>query len=192
MIRLNGSPRGPLRLSHSSNVPWLSRPVRSSVRARISTGLEDLGVLEGDRDLGGEQLDELELVEGERVAGFPSRSIVSTPMAPPRLRSGTTMRLPSFESPSLRWLTRGSVALVADVDRLVVLHDPGRHAGLAGRPGLQVEVAVDAAGRQRGQQPGGRIDDLDGDVVAGDQAAQSLGDALEDPPGGRAWSGSTR
>ena len=37
MIRLNGVPSRTLRSSHSWNVPWLSRPVRSSVRARIST-----------------------------------------------------------------------------------------------------------------------------------------------------------
>ena len=37
MIRLNGAPSRTLRSSHSSNVPWLSSPVRSSVRARIST-----------------------------------------------------------------------------------------------------------------------------------------------------------
>ena len=37
MIRLNGDPSRTLRSSHSRNVPWLSRPVRSSVRARIST-----------------------------------------------------------------------------------------------------------------------------------------------------------
>ena len=40
-------------------------------------------------------------------------------------------------------------------------------------------------GRPRGQrreQPGRRIDDLDRDVVAGDEAAEPLGDALEDGP----------
>ena len=37
MIRLNGAPSRTLRSSHSWNVPWLNSPVRSSVRARIST-----------------------------------------------------------------------------------------------------------------------------------------------------------
>ena len=37
MIRLNGAPSLTIRSSHSSKVPWLSRPVRPSVRARIST-----------------------------------------------------------------------------------------------------------------------------------------------------------
>ena len=37
MIRPNGVPSRALRSSYSSNVPWLSRPVRSSVWARIST-----------------------------------------------------------------------------------------------------------------------------------------------------------
>ena len=55
----------------------------------------DLGVLERDRDLGGEQLDELELVLGE-ARPSPSRSSVSTPVAPSRPRSGTTIRLPSI------------------------------------------------------------------------------------------------
>ncbi len=38
----------------------------------------------------------------------PSRSIVSTPMAPSRPRSGRTTRLPSWMSSSRKWLTRGS------------------------------------------------------------------------------------
>ena len=51
--------------------------------------------------------------------------------------------------------------------------------GLAGRPGLQVVRGVDAASGQRREQAGRRVDDLDRDVVARDQAAQPLGDALE-------------
>ncbi len=39
---------------------------------------------------------------------------------------------------------------------------------------------MDAPGGQRGEQPGGGVDDLDGDVVARDEAAEPFGDALED------------
>ena len=41
---------------------------------------------------------------------------------------------------------------------------------------------MDAAGGQRRQQAGRRIDDLDGDVVAGDEPPEPVGDALEDGP----------
>ena len=42
---------------------------------------------------------------------------------------------------------------------------------------------MDAARRERCQQPGRRIDHLDGDVVAGDERAEALGDPLEDGAG---------
>ena len=61
------------------------------------------------------------------------------------------------------------VPLVADEDRLVVLDDPGRDAGLARLPRLEVVGGVDAAGGQRREQPGRRVDDLDRDVVARDE-----------------------
>ena len=77
----------------------------------------------------------------------------------------------------------GVACLISDVHRLVVLHDPGCQAILAGSTRLHVEGLMDAVGRQRGEPPVGRIHDLDGDVVAGDQTAQSLGDALENVAG---------
>ena len=57
--------------------------------------LEDLGVAEGDRDLRGEQLDELELllVEAGRVAQPLERHHAAAPSGP---SSGTTIRLPSI------------------------------------------------------------------------------------------------
>ena len=83
MMRLNGSPSGDaLGRATRWNVPWLSRPVRSSVRAADLHCRADLGVLERDRDLGGEELDELELVVAEWIGPAPSRSSVRTPTTP--------------------------------------------------------------------------------------------------------------
>ena len=68
MIRLNGAPR-----MHAPFEPLLERPVVEQPGQVVGLGadlhrLEDLRVLEGDRHLGREQLDEFELVAGERVA----------------------------------------------------------------------------------------------------------------------------
>ena len=57
------------------------------------------------------------------------------------------------------------VPLVADEDRLVVLDDPGRDAGLARFPRLEVGRRVHAARGQRREQAVRRIDDLDREVV---------------------------
>ena len=81
MIRLNGSPSRDAPLQ-----PLLERAVVEQAGQVVGPGpdldrLEDLGVLEGDRDLRREQLDELELV-GVKVLPTPSRSMVRTPIAP--------------------------------------------------------------------------------------------------------------
>ena len=108
MIRLNGAPSRTLRSSHSSNVPWLSSPVRSSVRARISTAWKTSAFWSAIDTCAANSWTSSNS-SAENVFAWPSRSIVSTPMAPPRPRSGTTMRLPSTEpSSSRKWLTRGS------------------------------------------------------------------------------------
>ena len=93
------------------------------------------------------------------------------------------MRLPSIDADVLAEVVDPRVVpLVGDEDRLVVLDDPGRDAGLARLPRLEVVGGVDAARRQRRQQAARRIDDLDRDVVADDQPAEPVGDALEDAP----------
>ena len=74
------------------------------------------------------------------------------------------------------------VALVTDEDRLVVLDDPRRDPGLARLPRLEVARGVDAPRGQRREQRRRRIDDLDRDVVGGDEPAEPLGDALEHAP----------
>ena len=83
------------------------------------------------------------------------------------------MRLPSIGVLVAEVVHPLVVALVRDMDGLVVVHDPRRDAGLAGHPRLQVVGGMDAAGGQRRQQAGRRVDDLDRDVVAGDQAARA-------------------
>ena len=153
-----------------------------AVRARPDLdGLEDLGVLEGDRDLGGEQLDELELVERERVA-------LAQSLDREHADGAAAIAQRHDDEAAVVWIPVDTMVdsrvggLVADINRLVVLDDPGRHAGLARLPWLQGEIPIDAVTGQRAEQSGRRIDDLDRDVVAGDQAAQPLGDALEDGP----------
>ena len=73
MIRLNGSRASTLRRSQAWNVPWFSRPVRSSVWARISTARWTSAFWSGDRDLGREQRDQLELVH--RVAVLEAEAL---------------------------------------------------------------------------------------------------------------------
>ena len=108
MISPKGAPSRTARSRWSSNVAVIEQPGQAvGLRADLD-GPEDLGVLERDRDLGREQLDEVELLGREGVAA-PRRSIVRTPIAPDRPRNGTTMRLPSrFRSGPRKWLTRGS------------------------------------------------------------------------------------
>ena len=108
MIRLNGAPSRTLRSSHSWNVPWLNSPVRSSVRARISTAWKTSAFWSAIDTCAAKSWTSSNS-SAEKVLPTPSRSMVRTPIAPPRPRSGTTMRLPSIESMSSRkWLTRGS------------------------------------------------------------------------------------
>ncbi len=108
MIRLNGVPSRALRSSHSWNVPWLSRPVRSSVRARISTAWKTSAFWSAIDTCAANSWTSSNS-SAENVLPRPSRSMVSTPIAPPRPRSGTTIRLPSIGPMSSRkWLTRGS------------------------------------------------------------------------------------
>ena len=96
--------------------------------------LEDLGVLQRDRHLGREQLDELELVDRERIAD-PEPLEGDDADRAVRRRSGVAMMLPSWPPVVGRSLHPRVVALVADVDRLLVGDDPRGDAGLARFPG---------------------------------------------------------
>ena len=149
MIRLNGAPSRTIRSSHSSNVPWLSRPVRSSVRARISTAWNTSAFWSAIETWAANSWTSSNssaenVLPDARAARSSARRSRRRGRAAAR-RSGCRRPGPS----SRKWLTRGSCALVADVDRLVVLDDPGRDAGLARLPRLQVVRGVDAARRQR-------------------------------------------
>ena len=109
MIRLNGMFSRTYRSSHSWNVPWLSRPVRSSVRARISTAWNTSAFWSAIETCAANSWTSSNS-SAVNALPSPSRSMVRTPIAPPRPRSGTTMRLPSTSPTSPRkWLTRGSV-----------------------------------------------------------------------------------
>ena len=96
MIRLNGSWAVDARAaSQAWNVPWFSRPGQV---VRLGPDLDravDLGVLEGDRDLGGEQLDQLELVL--RVAVLAAEPLERQDAGRRRRGrgAGRTIRLPS-------------------------------------------------------------------------------------------------
>ena len=82
MIRLNGS-----RVAGRRARAVLERAVVQQPGQVVGLGADldravDLGVLQGDRDLGREQLDELELLLREARARAPRRSRVRTPVAP--------------------------------------------------------------------------------------------------------------
>ena len=108
MIRLNGA-----AVAGASLEPLLERAVVEQAGQLVGPGADldgavDLRVLERDRDLRGEQLDELELLGRERVADAEPLDGQDA-VAPPRPRSGTTIRLPSIGADASRkWLTRGS------------------------------------------------------------------------------------
>ena len=167
-------------LGHVALEPLLERAVvvepGQVVRACLDLDRPvDLGVLKRDRDLGREELHELELVLGERRPD--AQSLEGQHPVAPSPAQGTTIRQPSCTSPSRKVFTR-IAPLVRDVQRLVVLDDPCRHARLALLPWLEVVVGMDATG---GQWVSTRlIEYLDRDVVACDEAAQPIGDALED------------
>lgn len=144
---------------------------------------EHLRVLEGDRDLRREQLHEVELLGGERVAhpealdgedadGPGSTAQRDDDQAPVH---GAIVGIAEVVDPLV-------VAFVLDIDRLVVFDDPGGDPGLTGLPRLEVVLGVDPPGRQRGEQAAARVHHLDGDVVAGDEPAEAVRDALEDRP----------
>ena len=105
MIRLNGSWPSMLRRE-----PGLERAVVQQPGQVVGLGpdldrLVDLGVLERDRHLGGEQLDELELVL--RVAVLEAEPLERQDAGRALAAAQRdAIRLPST-APSRKWLTRG-------------------------------------------------------------------------------------
>ena len=97
MIRPNGAPSRTSPFRYSMNVPWLSRPVRSSVCARISTARNTSAFWSAIDTCPANSLTRSNS-SGSNVLPLPSRSMVMTPIAPRRPRSGTTIRLPAAES----------------------------------------------------------------------------------------------
>ena len=109
MIRLNGVPVADAPLE-----PLLERPVVEQAGQVVGPGpdldrLEHLGVLERDRDLRREQLDELELLGGERVGEAEpldgqdaDRAVAATE----RDDDQAAVDRPPSER---KWLTRGSL-----------------------------------------------------------------------------------
>ena len=173
MIRLNGAPSRTLRSSHSWNVPWLSSPVRSSVRARISTAWKTSAFWSAIETCAANSwtssnssaenvLPTPEPLDGQHADG-----------AAPAAQRDDDQAAVDRADVVAEVVDPRVVALVADEDRLVVLDDPGRDPGLARLPRLEVGRGVDAAGGQRREQAGRRVDDLDGDVVAGDEPARA-------------------
>ena len=192
MIRLNGS-----TFADAAVEPFLERAVVEQPGQVVGSGadldgLEDLGVLERDRDLRGEQLDELELLGRERVRlAQPLDRQHADGAAAAAQRDDDEAALDRAELVAEVVDPRIGL-LVADEDRLVVLEHPGRHPGLTRRPGFEIVRGVDAAGGQRRQQAARRVDDLDGDVVGRDEPAESFGDALQHARARRGWSGRIR
>ena len=108
MIRLKASLAGaPLE-------PLLERPVVEQAGQVVGPGpdldrLEDLRVLEGDRDLGGEQLDELELLGGERVAEAEPLDGQDADGAVPAAQRHDDEAAVDGPPSSRNWLTRSSL-----------------------------------------------------------------------------------
>ena len=152
MIRLNGVPSLTLRSSHSSNVPWLSRPVRSSVRARISTAWKTSAFWSAIETCAAKSWTSSNS-SAEKVLPTPEpldrqhadRAAAAAQRDDDQAAVDRPVVLAEMVDPRV-------VPLVADEDRLVVLDDPGRDAGLARFPRLQVVGGVDAARGQRRQQ----------------------------------------
>ena len=156
MIRLNGSWARTLRLSQSWNVPWLQECRQVVGLGPDLDGPVDLGVLEGDRDLGGEQLDELELllaVDGLEPDPLERQDAGRAVAAAERDADQAAVDEPGvaeLEDPRV-------VPLVEHEGRLVVGDDPGREALLAGQPRLHVLGGVDRPWRSAagaGRSPG--------------------------------------
>src|SRR5882672_7934229 len=141
----------------------------------------DLGVLEGDRDLGGEQLDELELVlrvaldDAEAFEREDARRAVAAAERDADEAAVEGAGGAELVDPPVR-------SLVKDEDRLIVADDPRREALLTGCPRLEVFGFVDTAGCQRREETGHGVDDLDRDVVVADELGQTVGDLVEDGP----------
>ena len=159
-------------------MPWLSRPVRTSVWARWRDGEVDLGVLEGDRGLGGEQLHQLELVVAEHAAlAEPlERQHADRAVAP---RRGTQTMLP-WTGPVGGWRIRSSSYSSTIRTGSLCSRTQVAMPGLAGVPRLEVVLGVDAAGDDRREQPRQLVDELDRDVVRADEVAEAVGDRPEE------------
>ena len=130
----------------------------------------DLGVLQRDRRLRREQLDELVLVVREQAA-FPEplhgehADRTFAPAEGHADEAAVDRATGSLRDPVV-------VVLVVDPDRLVVLEHPRCEAGLAGRPRLHVEVGVRSPGHDRRQRAELVIEQLDGDIVGADELVQ--------------------
>ncbi len=143
----------------------------------------DLGVLEGDRHLRGEQLDEIEFLGRERVADPEALHRQDADRARPTAQGNddkTAIHRRVVGIGATEVVDPRVVALVVDVDGFVVVDDPRGHPGLARFPRLHVAIGVDTASRDRVEETGDRVEDFDRDVVAGDESAEPIGDALED------------
>ena len=109
MIRLNGAAGVDAPLEHV-----LERPVVEQAGQVVGLGAdldrpEDLGVLQGDRDLRREQLDELELVGGERVAVAEPLDRQDADRAVAAAQRDDDEAAVLGRSIARNWLTRGSV-----------------------------------------------------------------------------------
>ena len=109
MIRLNGVPSRALRSSHSWNVPWLSRPVRSSVWARISTAWRTSAFWSAIETCAANSWTSSNS-SAVNALPRPSRSRVRTPIAPVAAAQRDDDQAAVDRAVSSRkWLTRGSL-----------------------------------------------------------------------------------
>ncbi len=135
-----------------------------------------LGVLQRDRDLGGEQLHQLELVARERFDIRRARE---------REHSRDAVTAPKrHEDPARRRIggrRHGLVPVIGaggNQPRLVVADDPCRK--FAVHRGMWIGLAVGTLRRQWHQGSGPRVAHLDGERVVPDEPAQPIRDLVQD------------
>ena len=180
MIRLNGPPSR-TRLDEE----LLEGPVVEQAGQVVGPcpdldGAVDLGVVEGDRDLRREQLDQLELLLVEAILPTEplerqdARDALPTAQRHDDQAAVHRSRRVELEDPRIGQLVGHELGLV-------VLEDPGRDTGLPRLPRLEVVLGVDPARGQRGEHVGPSVVHLDRDVVVAHEVAEPVGDLVEDP-----------
>ena len=137
-----------LRASHSAKVPWLRRPVRSSVWASISIA-RYASALRTAMDACAAKSWTSSKSSSSKRSSVPRRSSDTTPRTPVPAAERHADQAALDVAGRRELVDPGIRQLVEDELGLAVGEDPGRQALLAGLPRLDVLVGVNAAGHER-------------------------------------------